>query len=166
MSQLIPFNPSNLANFTFQPVLDGSTYNAVVTWNAYAGRYYLGIYSQQNVLQVYTPLISSPDPVTMNADEIGSNGLILANRNAGVIPGMTVMGPGVPVGQVVSVIAVEQGVAYLSQPVQESAADEANETAGQEANETYTFTYSINLVKGYFGTPLVFRGCSQQFEIG
>lgn len=166
MSVIILFNPSNLANFTFQPVLDGITYNAIVTWNAYSGRYYLGIYSQQNVLQCYTPLISSPDPVAMNADEIGSNGLILANRNAGVISGMTVTGPGVPVGEVVTVIALMKGVAYLSQPVQESAADEAEETEAQEAAETYTFTYSINLMQGYFKTPLVYRGNSGLFEIG
>lgn len=167
MSVIIPFTPSTLANFTFQPVLDGATYNAVVTWNAYSSRYYLGLYDQQGTLVVYTPLISSPDPVTMNADEIGSNGLILANRNAGVIPGMTVTGPGVPDDQVTKVIAVFGGVAFLANPIVESAADEASEMVSQEAQETYTFVYSLNLIAGYgFNTAIVFRGCSQNFEIG
>jgi hypothetical protein len=54
------FTPSQTAAFTFQPVLDGSTYNVVVTWNIFGQRYYVNCYDLSGNLIFALPLISSP----------------------------------------------------------------------------------------------------------
>jgi hypothetical protein len=66
MTTLIQFNPSPSANFRFSPSLDGRTYNAVCTWNAYGCRYYLSIYDVLGNLQLSLPLIASPDDGNIN----------------------------------------------------------------------------------------------------
>jgi hypothetical protein len=60
MSTIIPFNPSPNANFKFSPVLDGTTYSAICTYNAYSGRYYLSIYTTLGALRLSLPIIASP----------------------------------------------------------------------------------------------------------
>jgi hypothetical protein len=88
MAIIIPFNPTPTALFQFSPVLDGVTYIATTTWNIYSQRYYLNVYTVNQVLEFSIPLIASPD------------------------------------------------------------------------------TGNINLAAGYFDTPIVFRGSSNNFEIG
>ena len=69
MATIVPFNPQPTANFRFSPVLDGSTYNAVVTWNAYSGRYYFNVYTLNRGLTMSVPLIPSPDYQNINLTE-------------------------------------------------------------------------------------------------
>ncbi len=52
------FTPSSVAAFQFQPLLDGITFSANVTYNMFSGRYYLNLY-YQNTLVYSTPLIGS-----------------------------------------------------------------------------------------------------------
>lgn len=61
MATLTRFTPSPSSNFQFQPVLDGASYNAVVTWNYYGQRYYINIYTQQGVRVLSLPMVGSPD---------------------------------------------------------------------------------------------------------
>jgi hypothetical protein len=56
----IQFTPSSTAPFAFQVTLDGAKYSVIVTWNIYAQRYYVNIYTTGNVLIVSLPLIGSP----------------------------------------------------------------------------------------------------------
>ena len=56
----VDFQPSSLANFQFQAVLDGNSYNIVVTWNIYGERYYVNIYTSAGTLVLCKPLIGSP----------------------------------------------------------------------------------------------------------
>lgn len=58
--QIIPFNPSPAANFQFQATLDGQPYNFVCTFNAYAQRYYVGIYDLNQTLILERPVTASP----------------------------------------------------------------------------------------------------------
>jgi hypothetical protein len=58
--QIIPFNPSPAANFQFQATLDGSPYNVVCTFNAYAQRYYFSVYDLSGNLIVSRPVVASP----------------------------------------------------------------------------------------------------------
>ena len=60
MSTIIPFTPIRQAAFTFQPVLDGNTYNATVTWNLFGQRYYLDLYALDGTLVVSRALVGSP----------------------------------------------------------------------------------------------------------
>ena len=61
MTTIVNFNPSQSANFQFNPTLDGITYVAICTWNIYAPRYYISIYDNSGNLIVTNPIISSPD---------------------------------------------------------------------------------------------------------
>jgi len=63
---IVPFNPSNTAQFQFNPELDGVTYIAYCPYNVYSQRYYLSIYNTQKVLQMNIPLIPSPDTGDIN----------------------------------------------------------------------------------------------------
>ena len=66
MAVIIPFNPSQNAVFEFSPFLDGVTYSASTTWNIYSQRYYLNIYTVNQVLIFSLPLIASPDTGNIN----------------------------------------------------------------------------------------------------
>lgn len=54
------FIPTQSAPFQFQPTLDGQVYNAVVTWNLFAQRYYLNVYDLAGNLIVATAMVGSP----------------------------------------------------------------------------------------------------------
>jgi len=54
------FSPSDTAPFQFQPTLDNTTFNVVVTWNVYGERYYINISTLQGALVYTMPLIGSP----------------------------------------------------------------------------------------------------------
>lgn len=57
-----PFNPTPLQNVTFNPVLNGQTYTAVVTWSVFGQRWYLNLSDSNGNLIVSTALVSSQDP--------------------------------------------------------------------------------------------------------
>lgn len=83
MAQLIPFNPSDSANFQFSPVLDGVSYIAVCTWNAYGLRYYLSIYDTTRNLQLSIPLIASPDDYSINLTKGYFNTAVVFRESSG-----------------------------------------------------------------------------------
>lgn len=60
MTTSILFNPTALAPFQFQVVLDADTYNVIVTWNTYSQRWYVNVYDQFGVLIVAIARIGSP----------------------------------------------------------------------------------------------------------
>jgi len=66
MATIVPFNPAPNAVFQFNPLLDGVTYVATTTWNLYSQRYYLNIYTVNQVLVFNIPLIASPDTGSIN----------------------------------------------------------------------------------------------------
>jgi len=66
MTTFVAFNPSPSANFQFNPVLDGTTYTAICTWNGYGNRYYINIYDAFKTLILSIPIIASPDNYDIN----------------------------------------------------------------------------------------------------
>lgn len=58
--QIIPFLPSDDANFQFQVELDGAPYNCVCTFNAYRQAYYFTIYDLVGNRIVSRPIVASP----------------------------------------------------------------------------------------------------------
>jgi hypothetical protein len=66
MATLYPFTPPVGGNFQFQPTLDGAQYNVIITWNLWATRYYVNIYTLQNALVLCIALIGSPDNVDIS----------------------------------------------------------------------------------------------------
>ena len=69
MSTIIPFNPVPNANFQFFPSLDGTTYTAIVNWNAFGLRFYINLYDNQNNRIFTQPLIGSPPGYNINLAE-------------------------------------------------------------------------------------------------
>lgn len=83
-----PFQPNAAQNLVFNPVLDGVTYTATVTWNVFGQRWYLNLTDVNGNLVLCTAVVSSADPQPLAALS-WSDGLVTAE---------TVDPHGVPVG--------------------------------------------------------------------
>jgi hypothetical protein len=59
MTTFFPFSPPQNGPFQFSPTLDGQLYNAVVTWNLFANRWYVNLYSTDGTLIFALPLLGS-----------------------------------------------------------------------------------------------------------
>lgn len=66
MTTLFAFTPTTSAPFQFSPVLDGVTYTATVTWNIFGKRWYLNIFTVQNVLVMSKGIGASPNGEDIN----------------------------------------------------------------------------------------------------
>jgi hypothetical protein len=61
MTTYTQFAPNANVAFQFQPTLDGSQYNLVVTWSLFRKGWYINIYDPQGNLIVTEALVGSPD---------------------------------------------------------------------------------------------------------
>lgn len=157
MSTLIPFTPTANGAFTFSPVLDGTTYNGVVTWALFGQRWFLNLYAPSGPLIVAIPLVESIDPIA--ATLTTTRGLYTAT----VAPfmeeepnvGWSVSSSNVPTGTLLDDVSFQSGVVRLSNPASVTGVD-----------TQAAFDKTFNLIGGYgFTSTLVFRGSSQTFEI-
>ena len=64
--QIVPFTPSDTANFEFQVTLDGAPYNCICTFNAYRSAYYVSVYDLVGELIVSRPVVASPSFYNVN----------------------------------------------------------------------------------------------------
>lgn len=60
MTTYTPFAPNPSVAFSFNPVLDGVTYLATVTWNIFGARWYLNLFTLQGALVLSEALTASP----------------------------------------------------------------------------------------------------------
>ncbi len=164
MSTVIPFNPSDSANFQFQPLLDGNTYTGIVTWNAYAGRYYVGIYTLQGVLVLNIPLISSPTPITQNCYNYVNSPLLAPSVvNQNIVKGSLVVGPGIPAGTTIIELTTPPSLP-ISRSTPTGSITQAsgrlmrlsNYSTSSNTNVGFLFTYGINLLAGYFTSQMYY----------
>lgn len=158
---IFPFAPSTAAPFQFQPVLDGTTYNAVVTWSLFGQRYYINLYDLDQNLIFCLPVIGSPDGLQLQT-LAWLQGVVAA----------TVQAPhGLPIGATVALtVAGCTPDAYngLFSALVTSPTTFSYQLTNDPGLNTVAGTVSknINLAGGYFGTStLVFRNSSQQFEV-
>ena len=56
---LVPFTPSATSVFQFSPVLNGTTYQATVTWNVFGQRYYVNLATAAGAHVLTTAVVSS-----------------------------------------------------------------------------------------------------------
>lgn len=63
MSTLTTFSPSSSSPFQFNPVLDGQTYLAVITWNLFGARWYFNLYTLQSSLVVSLAMVGGANLV-------------------------------------------------------------------------------------------------------
>lgn len=59
MSTFVDFAPTGTEPFQFQPILNGTQYTALITWNIFGERYYLNLYDLSNNLIVCEALTES-----------------------------------------------------------------------------------------------------------
>lgn len=60
MPALIAFRPSNVMAPRFQPMLAGTIYSAIVTWNLSAQRWYLNVYAGDGTWVLTTAIAETP----------------------------------------------------------------------------------------------------------
>lgn len=168
MTTFTNFVPSTSQAFSFQPVLDGQTYNATVTWNVFGQRWYLNLYSLNGVLIVSQPLIASPSGVTIESLSWSTIGIVTATTEAphgytiGSVVALTISGatPSAYSGLFDCLIISPTEFQYDLAP------DPGAATSFGVAN------FNLNLVGGFsdengspFTSSLVFRETSSQFEV-
>ena len=90
MATLTPFVPRPRQPFTWQPVLDGATVRATVTWNLFGQRWYVTITDGDGARVLTTPLVGSPDPQPVTAaawDGVRQRLVVTCATPHGVRPG-------------------------------------------------------------------------------
>jgi hypothetical protein len=160
MTTIFNFVPGRFSPYTFQPILDGNQYNAVVKWNLQAQRWYIILTDDTNTEIFTLPLIGSLTPIPI--DSIGfSEGVVTAtfidklffpigleaniNFNQCTPAGYN--------GVFLSTVVGPTTIQYFLQ---------------NDPGPIVTFgfaSYDINLAAGYFNSTLVFRSDSQWFEV-
>lgn len=154
MTTLIPFTPNVLAPFTFQPVLDGQTYNASVPWALWGQRWYLNLTAPSGANVLYEAIRESGDSVGGSITTTAGLANAVIDPNGQVLKNFSVTSVNVPDGTFISYMA-QNGYIRLSQPALVTGID-----------TSVIFDYTVNLVAGYgFTSTLVFRASSQTFEV-
>lgn len=161
MTTYTPFVPNPQVAFSFQPVLDGATYNVTVTWNVFGQDYYVNIYDLNGNLIVNLPMVGSPPGVNISS-------LTWAN---GIVTAQTAM----PVGWVNTYATMNltltgntpdayNGVfqSFITGPSMFTFPLASDPGLATTFGAVY---YNISLTAGYFDSTLVFRTQSQNFEV-
>lgn len=155
-----PFVPNASEPFQFQPVLDGATYNVVVTWNVFGQRWYVNVFDLSGTRIVTMPAITSPTAIYLQA-------VSWAN---GRVTGVVVAPHGFPVGATVrlAIIGCSPSGYDGEFDVLASGADSFSYALAADpgvATVLGSAGYSINILAGYFASTLVFREASSTFEV-
>lgn len=167
MTTYFPFVPSSQTPPTFQPTLDGTVYNATITWNLFGGDYYLNLLTLNNVPVLTRTLTGSPTGVAIEA-------ITWANQTVDVT---TVDPHGYKVGNTIDLTLsgnVPDSLNGIFRCLVVGPFDFTFSFATDpgDAAQLGIVEYNINFLQGYFnaaGQPfvstLVFREQSQTFEI-
>lgn len=182
-----PFTPNVNSPFQFQPVLDGTTYSAVVTWNLFAQRYYVSLYALDGTLMFSLPVVGSQNWIsvqltttkrsqTASFSYIGSlgttflttqtNEYVVAHNNSAYIVTQQLG---------VSPFSIASGTQIISSLVPDGTYIDV--VAGRfismsavalatDVDVGALFSNDINIAKGYFSQQsLVYRQSAARFEI-
>jgi hypothetical protein len=160
VSTTVQFAPSTSGPFTFQPVIGGVQYNATVTWNVFAQRYYLNLFDTSGNRVLTTAIVATGPQIaaTLTWNDLGG----------GIAQALTASPHNVPVGRLVNL--------YISQT--DSSYDGAWQALATGPN-TITFAlsnpnesqplggqvnFNVNLVQSLGSGWLVYRYETQVFE--
>lgn len=155
-----PFAPSPSGPFQFQPVLDGATYNVIITWGLVRQDWYVNVFDLSGTRIVTIPVLASPSAINLQA-------ISWANGRA---TGVVVTPHGFPVGATVRLTVagcVPDGYdgtfdVLASGP---NAFSYALSSDPGEATVLGSAGYVLNILDGYFASTLVFREASSTFEV-
>lgn len=160
MSTTIPFMPSTTSAFTFQPVINGTQYTAVVTWNIFEQRYYLNLYSTAGALVICTAVVSS-------GPQLGVT-LTWSSQGGGLATAVTNAPHNVPVGQVANVYISQTGTDFDGawQVLATGPSTFTYALANPDENQPLTgqLSFNVNLVALLGAGWLIYRYASGLFE--
>lgn len=161
MTTFFNFTPSTQQNFQFQPTLDGQQYNAIVTWNFAAQRFYINLYALDGTLIFSVPVIGSDTGrnvqsatwdhgfVTIMTD--GPHGYVLGATIDINISGMV---PDAYNGNVRAFVTRRDQLQY-----------QLSLDPGL-ATQLGQVIYNVNMAGPYFSTSsIVYRSANRQFEV-
>jgi hypothetical protein len=162
VSTSVAFTPSTTAAFTFQPVINGVQYNAVVTWNMVGKRYYLQLSDTSGNLLLCRSIVSS-GPVlaaTLTWEDDGVNGLATA---------ATATVHNVPIGQLANIRVSQSGTGFDGswQALSTGADMLTYALSNPDENQPVTgqLSFDVNLVATLnLGGILLFHYDSSSFE--
>lgn len=159
MSTFVNFTPSTLSAFTFQPKLNGTLYNATVTWNVYRQDYYITISTLSGVLVVCEALVAS-GPIFQS----------LFTWAVGTVTATVTINHNVPVGWVAKAVISQTGTNFdggyevLSTSPTTLTYNVANNDSTSAQPIGGVVNFNLNLVAGYNIGWLLFHDNTQQFE--
>ena len=164
MTTVFPFQPSSAGPFTFQPVLDGQTYTARVSWNIYRHGWYVDLFTLQGDRVFTLPLAGSSAGLTLETlqrDQVSGVVTATATVPHGYAPGQLVRltvsnaAPDGYNGRFECRILGPDSFAYTL----------PDDPGAAMAQNTGAASYDISLTDNYFESTLVYREPSRQFEV-
>lgn len=160
MTAYFAFQPSAIANFQFQPTLDGQQYNVVVTWGLFGQRYYANCYALDGTPIFTVPLVGSP--VGLDLESLTWSG--------GVVTAETTIPHGYDVGASINLTIDGCNPTALNGTYPSVIESPTTFTYPLAADPGATTTpgiveYNIDLAAGYFDSTLVYREANGQFEV-
>lgn len=146
--------------FQFQPVLDGATYNVVVTWNVFGQRWYANVFDLSGNRVLTIPVLSSPSALNLQSLS-WANGRATATATTphGFLVGATVrltISGCSPDGYDGVVDVLSTGPSSFSWAL---ASDPGDATVLGSAG------YVVNMLDGYFGSTMTFDDPSSSFTV-
>jgi Domain of unknown function (DUF6983) len=78
---IIPFPQTIGQNLTFNPVLDGNTYQVTITWNIFGNRWYFNLYNLNGALVTCRALVSSDDQHSIESI-VWDNGVVTVTASS------------------------------------------------------------------------------------
>lgn len=161
MSTTIQFTPSTAAPFQFKPTISSTLYTAVVTWNAFAERYYLNLYDESGDLVLCTAIVSSGPRLgaTLTWEDTGFGGVATAT---------TASAHNIPIGQLANVRISQTDTAYDGNWQVLSTGATTVTYAFANPNETQPLagqlSFPVNLVQALGSGWLIYDYSTQTFE--
>lgn len=170
MTTYFAFAPGPTAPFSFQPVLDGQTYNATIIWNLFSQRWYLNLFNLTGSRIFSLPVLGSS----------AAKSLANLSWQAGTVTATTEAPHSYPIGTIIA-LTISQAMpsgyngtfdCFVADPSTFKytlASDPDPATTGSQGINTATaagqFSYDVSLTRGYFDSSLVYRAQSGNFEV-
>jgi hypothetical protein len=162
MTTFVPFTPGPNTPFTFQPILDGQSYNCRVTNNLFGQRWFVECYDGSGNLVFYEPIIETASGLSIGG---------LSYNPASLWVTVTTVDPhGFFIGQTVSMVIVgavptAYNGAYEMMVTGPSTLQYMSQSGdpGDSISSYGSLNFLISICGGYFTSTMCYR--NGQFEI-
>lgn len=166
MTTVVAFTPSIAPGsppFQFQATLDGNPYNIAIKWNAASQSWYLQVTDLSGNLVVTQPLIGSSNPKLISA-------LTWSQMSSGLVKVTTALPHYIPLGWVtlLTISGVLPSGYNATAPCRITGPSSFVYTLASNpgiATQLGSFSFDIDLLRGYFASTFVYRIMNGNIEI-